>query len=338
MELIKPFRGMLPNQKHVADMIAPPYDVLSRAAAKAFASSPWNMLHLTRAEIDCDEDTAAFEDVVYSQAKDNWHRFLSQHIFTADAHDSYYVYRIEAGKHVQTGLVSLISLQAYYQKRIRTHEHTASHTEFDRVRVAKTLNAQVSPALLAYREGTFITETLAHCTANTKPVLDKINYNGELHSLWRIADPHIVAKLTDAVRDLGYLYLADGHHRVAAMSRVAFEHPNESAYQYVLGVLFPEAQLKTQAYHRLITDLNGMTHSELVENLTKDFKVETRSRAVLPTQAYQFGLYLQQQWYRLTALDQQPSTIPVTRLADTISKPFFDIITKYHFNNLKNLK
>ena len=53
MTLIKPFRALRPGPGRAADVLAPPYDVLSSAEARTRAAGkPWSFLHVSKAEID----------------------------------------------------------------------------------------------------------------------------------------------------------------------------------------------------------------------------------------------------------------------------------------------
>ena len=53
MSLIRPFAGLRPAPGRAADVIAPPYDVLSSEEARARAAGkPWSFLHVSKPEID----------------------------------------------------------------------------------------------------------------------------------------------------------------------------------------------------------------------------------------------------------------------------------------------
>ncbi len=58
------------------------------------------------------------------------------------------------------------------------------------------------------------------------------------------------------------LYIADGHHRSAAASRVAASrkaanphHTGEESYNYFLSVIFPDNQMQILDYNRVLKDL-----------------------------------------------------------------------------------
>jgi uncharacterized protein (DUF1015 family) len=55
VSLIKPFRSLRPAPGRAAEVLAPPYDVLSSAEARERANGkPWSFLHISKPEIDLD--------------------------------------------------------------------------------------------------------------------------------------------------------------------------------------------------------------------------------------------------------------------------------------------
>ena len=55
LSLIKPFRALRPAPGRAAEVLAPPYDVLSSAEARERAKGkPWSFLHISKPEIDLD--------------------------------------------------------------------------------------------------------------------------------------------------------------------------------------------------------------------------------------------------------------------------------------------
>jgi uncharacterized protein (DUF1015 family) len=118
------------------------------------------------------------------------------------------------------------------------------------------------------------------------------------------------------------LYIADGHHRSAAASRVAAarraanpRHTGEESYNYFLVVIFPHHQTRILAYNRVVADLNGMDAGAFLARLRETFSVERSATPVAPAKRAEFGLYLAGEWYRLSLRpDLIPASDPVARL------------------------
>lgn len=322
MNLIRPFAGLRPAPGRAAEVIAPPYDVLSTEEARARAAGrPWSFLHISKPEIDLPVGTDPYAPEVYAKAAENLGRMMHEGVLTRDRERCYYVYRMIMGGHTQTGLVAAASLAEYETNRIRKHEHTQTDKENDRVRQIEALNAQTGPVLVGYPEAKEVDDILARCSAGA-PEADATAADGVRHSLWLIRDGPMQAQLTRAFDALPALYIADGHHRSAAASRVAAarraanrSHSGEESYNYFLTVIFPHHQLQILAYNRVVTELNGMDAEAFLARLKKNFAVEKSSAPVTPGKPAEFGLYLASGWYRLMLRRELiPVNDPVARL------------------------
>ena len=89
--------------------------------------------------------------------------------------------------------------------------------------------------------------------------------DGVRHELWPVSDAALVKEITVAFDAMPTLYVADGHHRSAAASRVAAArkaanpgHTGEESYNYFLTVIFPQDQMSILDYNRVVRDLNGL--------------------------------------------------------------------------------
>ena len=79
MSLIKPFRALRPAAGRSEDVVAPPYDVVDRAEAKALvAGRPWSFLHISRPEIDLDDGVDPYDASVYEKGRENLQRMLDE--------------------------------------------------------------------------------------------------------------------------------------------------------------------------------------------------------------------------------------------------------------------
>ena len=78
MSLICPFAGLRPAPGRAADVIAPPYDVLSSEEARARAAGkPWSFLHVSKPEIDLPAGTDPYSPAVYAKAAENLNAMMS---------------------------------------------------------------------------------------------------------------------------------------------------------------------------------------------------------------------------------------------------------------------
>jgi uncharacterized protein (DUF1015 family) len=332
MSLIKPFRGLRPAPGRAADVAAPPYDVLSTEEARVRAAGkPWSFLHISKPEIDLPPATDPYAPAVYAKAAANLKAMLDAGVLKRDDADCYYAYRLTMGTHEQTGLVAAASVAAYDSNRIRKHEFTRPDKEDDRVRQIEALNAQTGPVLLAYPSDPVVDALLDQTHLGT-PEADVTADDGIRHQIWPVRDPGLIAQITAAFDAMPALYIADGHHRSAAASRVAAARRNgtEKSSDYFLAVIFPHREMKILDYNRVIRDLNGLEESALVARLATAYAVEDAAGAVQPTRVGEVGMYLKGRWRKLTI---KPGLIPadpvarldVSLLADHLLGPILGI-------------
>jgi len=333
--LIKPFRALRPAPGRAAEVLAPPYDVLSSAEARERArGKPWSFLHVSKAEIDLPPATDPYDAAVYVKAAENLRAMIAAGVLIRDAAPCYYVYRQTWRGRTETGLAAVASLADYATNRIRRHEHTTPAKEDDRVRQIEAVNAQTGPVMLVYPIAPQVDALLTRAASGT-PAFDVTADDGVRHQLWVIDDAPTIAALTQAVDALPALYIADGHHRSAAAERVAKARGGDGPHNYFLTVIFPQDQMTILDYNRVIRDLNGLSPDALMARLRQDYAIVAGDRPVRPAAAGEVGMYLAGSWYRLTlraeALAEAERSadpverLPIALLARHVIEPLFGI-------------
>ncbi len=326
--LIKPLRGLRPSVTHAADVIAPPYDVIDRQRARELArDNPYSFLHVSKPEIDLPDTVDPYDQPVYQLGTTNFQQLQQNKILEHEDQPCYYLYQIQMGEHVQTGLVAIASVAAYQQQRIARHELTMPIKEDDRVNNILALQAQASPVLTTFRSDTALANLLTELPSEV--LYEVTDQQQVLHRLLRITDPAVITNITTTAEQLTALYIADGHHRSAAAVRV-YQQLKTPESAYFLTVLFPENELIIEGYHRFINDISPYDTDTLLATLTKQFIIEPIETVVLPDKPYQFAMYLAKQWYQLT-VKQLPvssdviASLDVSVLSNTILQPLFNI-------------
>ncbi len=318
MSLILPFKGLRPAATCAADVAAPPYDVLSSDEARQRAADlPRSFLHVSKAEIDLPPETDPYSADVYAKSAENFQRMIAESVLTRDEAPCYYAYRLVMGDQVQTGIVAAASVADYDSNRIRKHEFTRPDKEDDRVRQIEALNAQTGPVLLAYPESPEADALIAQAT-QTAPVADVTADGGVRHTIWKIEDAAAIARITAVFDAMPSLYIADGHHRSAAASRVAAARRGRNApasAEHFLSVIFPAHEMRIMDYNRVVRDLNGLTQEAFLGRVGEFFSVSPANSQVHPEKSGVVGMYLGGRWYRLEIQSQLiPAQDPVKRL------------------------
>jgi len=242
-------------------------------------------------------------------------------VLRRDEAPCYYLYRLIMGGHAQTGLVAAASVADYDAGRILKHELTRPEKEDDRVRQIDALNAQTGPVFLTYRHVPAVDGIVRQAIAGD-PEVDVTADDGVRHSLWVVRNQDQLQAISAAFEAMDRLYIADGHHRSAAASRVAAmrrkanpAHTGEEAYNYFLSVIFPDDQMQIMDYNRVVRDLNGLTGEEFLARIGHGFDVTPSASPAKPSGRGEFGMYLNGHWYRLRIHDSRiPAGDPVARL------------------------
>lgn len=322
MSLIRSFAGLRPAPERAADVAAPPYDVLSSDEARARAAGrPLSFLHISKPEIDLAPDVDPYSPAVYAKGAENFAALIKQGVLQRDKKACYYVYRLTMSNHVQTGIVAAASVAAYDNGHIRRHELTRPDKEDDRVRQIDALNAQTGPVLLTYRHSDAV-DAIVRSISAAVPEFDISADGGVRHALWVVRDAAIGLHLAAALEAVPTLYIADGHHRAAAASRIAASrraanpgHTGVESYNYFLSVTFPDNQMQIFDYNRVLRDLHGLSCEDFIRRVKQSFSVSTSAAPVKPARAGEFGMYLPGQWYHLTLNnDLMAEHDPVARL------------------------
>ncbi|OPZ79314.1 MAG: hypothetical protein BWY78_00122 [Alphaproteobacteria bacterium ADurb.Bin438] len=334
--LFKPFKALRPVENFVGDVISPPYDVLSSKEASEMAcNNPLSFLHISKPEIDLPSDINQYSQQVYDKGAENFNKLINDKVLKKEEKESFYVYRITMGNHTQTGVAGLVSAQSYVDGNVKRHEFTLPVKEDDRFNQIKTLMAQTGPVLLTYKDSKDISGIIAK-VVKEKALYDVKGPNETRHEIWVLSDEGEVSLLQSYFENLKYLYIADGHHRMAAGSRVALElkekFPNEvSKYDGVLAVAFSEPEMQVLPYNRVIKDLNGLSAGEIINKIKENgFEVKEVSKAVEPASKLKFGMYLDKKWYELSytkEVSKDPvASLDVSVLSDNVFNKIFDIV------------
>lgn len=305
MVTITPFKALRPEAQLAKAVASPPYDVLNSKEAKIEAQgNSHSFLHITKAEIGLPENIDTHSQEVYDKAKENLTAFISRNILFRENKPCYYIYRLTMNDRSQAGLVCGSSVDDYENGLIKKHEFTRPEKEQDRINHIKTTGAQTGNVFLAYKNVEAIDAVINGWMEDKNPQYDFIADDGIQHSIWIVSDDDTIASITHLFKTLvPATYIADGHHRAASAAKVkaALGIAATENADYFLTTLFPSNQLFIMDYNRLIKDLNGLSTEEFLQKLTEHFTVEKASGAFRPEALHQFGLYINKQWYQLTA-------------------------------------
>jgi len=307
LPLFTPICGIRPAAGKAQEIIAPPYDVLNSEEARELAKGkPHSFLHVSKAEIDLPPGTDVHDESVYKKAAGNFQKMLDQGLLVREKKPCFYVYRLQMDAHIQTGLIVGACVDDYDASRILKHEFTRPVKEDDRVNQIKYVKAQTGPGIIAYKQIPEI-DAVIKKTVKNAPEFSATGQGGVIHTLWLISDYGDIKTISDASEKQKAVYIADGHHRSAAASRVkkmmmaerGAAHTGTEPYNVYLAAAFPVDEMRIWDYNRVVKDLNGLTPEMFLAKVKESFEVRQTSGQAKPAVRREFGLYLGGKWYLL---------------------------------------
>src|SRR5512136_110527 len=341
MVLIHPFAALRPDPAFAPGVASVPYDVISAAeAGECIRKNPTSFLRVSRADAEL-PGIPPHDEAVYIRARENLLSMEREGILIRDTEPSLYLYQVEDGGRLVTGLVCTIGIEDYLDGTIRTHELTRRDKEEDRTRHIEAVNAQTGLVFLFYRDGGGIGPAVGSLVSPGVPVATVEEDSGRIHRVFRVRDPAGIEKASRLVLPLSRLYIADGHHRAAAARNVAMARRRDrrggGEADRFMAVLFPHDQVAIHGYSRLVTDLAGMDPATLLNRLSERFQV----RKCFPEEAappsgpegsgiHLFRMYLTGGWYEVSRAKASGShggnaALDVQVLQDEILGPLLGI-------------
>jgi uncharacterized protein (DUF1015 family) len=304
MAKIYPFSGTFPTEEHAQNVIAPPYDVLSRAEAQEIVDrKSRSFLRVTRSEVDMPEDVDSHSKPVYEEGARRLRELISSGVLRSDS-ERFYLYRQTWRGRTQIGLMALCDTREYDENLIKKHELTRPDKEDDRTLHIDTLEAQTGLVFLTYRDQYVELQKLLSDVVEQHEAYWVVTTEDEVeHALTLISEEYSV-RIQEAFSVVDALYIADGHHRSAAASRVAKLREREGSTGFFLAGIFPDAQLDVMAYNRVIHDLNGHSKEEFFSAVEGVYRIEETSEELPPARG-QVTMYTDGSWYLLS-----PKSIP----------------------------
>ncbi len=289
---IRPFRALRFEPSTVgdlADVVAPPYDVIDAAArVRLLDRHPDNVVRLDLpTEADGDEP-----DDRYRRAARTLAAWRSGGVLHKDPHPSVYVYQQDyrvpgtTVERSQRGFFARLRLEPFGPGAgVLPHERTMSAPKEDRYKLLRATGVNTSPVVGLFDDAAGTAARLLQARTTGPADIDVTDDDGVRHRLWAVpADGDLaedVAALT-AAAGAAPVTIADGHHRYETalryrderrMSRSCEEDP---AFDYVLMLLLPTGRdaLTVLPTHRIVRDLDADAAERLLGSASDLFDVE----------------------------------------------------------------
>ncbi len=339
--IVRAFKGIRPIPELADKIAALPYDVMNSQEARVIVKdNPYSFLHVDKAEIDLDPAVDIYDYTVYEKARDNLNRMIEAGWLKQDDKDCLYIYKQIMDGNEQVGLVCCLSVDEYLNDKIKKHEHTRNDKELDRINHVMYCDANTGPIFLMHEAHEQVNEIKDEYMKNNAPVYDFASEDGVRHTVWVIDDKDTTEKVISLFGGIDNLYIADGHHRAASAVKVALKKREENLgftgneeYNFFLGVLFSCDELKIMDYNRVVKDLNGLTHTEFMNKVSRKFTVYPYDgdSQYKPKGKHKIGMFTDNKWYVLTPMkgtfdeNDTENSLDVSILQNNLLSPILGI-------------
>jgi uncharacterized protein (DUF1015 family) len=286
---IKPFRGLMPDEKVAAPRYTP--------------------------------------DTFCEQAKDLYPDYVAEELMRQDAAPAYYVLAIDT-THRHLGLVALTDVHDLLDGHIKKHEKTLAAREAQYFDLLQEWRAVIKPVLLAYADRERrMTAWITEFANNRAPVMSMFfDKTQETHTLWAITEPEDQAAVAQLMSEVSSVYIADGHHRTTTIARMYQDDGAGSGldFSHIYSAYFAADQLSILGYHRVVGVAVEQDH--LLEQLKTHFEVAVVADDVAPTQTHEILMLRSgQQALMLRWKGTDPHALDAQLLNELILQPVLGI-------------
>ena len=213
---VQPFRGLRYDTSRagdLADLIAPPFDVISpQEQAALHRRSPHNIVRL---ELGEQRDTDTPQDNRYTRAAACLQEWLESGVLLRDETPRFYLYDQEfthqGQRHRRRTLLGRVRLEEWEVGAVRPHEQTLAQPKKDRLQLLRHTRVNVSPVFCLYRDPRSQLASILNQARQDPPLLHAED-EGQRHTLYALSNAAAIESVRRQFSG-ATIYIADGHHR-----------------------------------------------------------------------------------------------------------------------------
>lgn len=306
---IRPFKAVRPTRDKVSLVASRSYLSYSEEILiEKLEHNPYTFLHIINPDYS-DKQTAVKGKEKYLLVKNKFNEFKSKGIFIEDQKPKLYLYQQQKSEFIFTGIICASSIDDYLNGDVKIHEQTIARREKMFKDYLNITGFNAEPVLLTYPDQKGVNDILEPYI-KSRPEYEFTTTNRTTHRLWLIQNEKDIEKLQEIFDKVDALYIADGHHRSASSALLCRQRREENpdytgseTFNYYMSYLIPESQLRILDFNRIVKDLNGLSTEEFITSISKTYKVEKRKKSFIPMKKDEIGMYIEENWYSLTAND-----------------------------------
>jgi uncharacterized protein (DUF1015 family) len=288
MAVVKAFRAWrydLKKVKSLAQVVVPPYDVISPSELKKMKTeSSWNFSHVILAEGENKHEKAAknFKDWQTEKVlvqEESPCLYFYQQTFALDRYELFCQdippASMKNGRLSRTGIFCRVGLEDYANKVILPHEKTFAGPKADRYQLMEEAQGNMEPVFLGYDSPRFSGEEFEKIVAHKEPLYAYTDNAGVEHKLWNISNAGVLAEVEKTLAGQKF-YILDGHHRYETALKFFKDHGGGNPSQrYVLANIcsFKQPGTVILPTHRLVNNLKNFSPADFMSTFENDFEM-----------------------------------------------------------------
>ncbi len=227
---------------------------------------PFHFLHPDYSKID---DRDAF----FEKIRNHYPELSKNGFFKPEKNKSIIAYRIKSKTRTYNGLLATVDIHNYLKGIIRKHENTLILHEANISKLMLERDALIKPILIAYNEQNKIKELINQCVSESKPKF-KLQFakDHQVHEFFEITDKKLINLFQKEFKSkVKKAYIADGHHRMAAVCKFILQNPEQQLknLNYILCALFDFNELSILPYNRIIRAFDAIEPEPFFKLLSK---------------------------------------------------------------------
>jgi len=271
MAKIEPFRALVYNQekiKGLSSVVCPPYDIILPAQQQHYHDiSPYNLIHILLGQDIPGEDK-------YQRAKNIFKDWQKNKILIYDESPAVYFYsqqyNLKGEKRTRLGFIARLYLEDK-NSTIYGHEHTHLAPKEDRLKLLKSVKANLSPIFVIFSDKKRVIQNIyQQHIQNKEPFIDIADEEKIIHKLWKLDSPSILNRLKSGMENEN-IFIADGHHRY----EVACAYRDEMSKR--LGAALPDAGFNYTLAYFTNTKSNSLTILPIHRLVKLDSPMDTKN-------------------------------------------------------------
>ncbi len=273
---VKPIRALHydPARVELADVTAPPYDVIDPAAREQL------LARSSRNVVELDLPRSADGSDAYAHAAELLTAWREEGTVVAD--DEPTIWALEqdytdpdGASRTRRGFLARVAVTDYGPGLVRPHERTQPGPKEDRLRLTRATATNLSPIFVLHSGDAW---SLIAPALTDRPFCEITDADGTVHRAWPVTDPEVHDALGELLEP-SELLIADGHHRYETARTYAGEigggvPGDDHLFTLACLVSLDDPGLSVFATNRLLHDLSPAQQESLRSSLFDLFDIE----------------------------------------------------------------